>query len=256
MKALVTGASCGLGKALCEALATRGIPLLLVARREDKLKEVAKTLSVPTEIYSVDLTHPQERQKFLEWLKVQAPDLIINNAGSGLYGPALSHTTAEQSQHVELNVQALLEITLEGARALLEQKKPGVIMNISSAAAFFLYPSHCIYAAAKKFVNQFSESLDFELKPQGIRILTCCPGQIDTEFSIRASGGMPHKKSALWTMSSEKAARLILQQIDKRKPLEIIDFRYKCFVSLGKILPKALILRIMNTTLKDRYSFK
>jgi len=126
-------------------------------------------------------------------------------------------------------------------------------MNISSAAAYFLYPSHCIYAAAKGFVNQFSESLDFELKLQNIRILTCCPGQIDTEFSLRASGDNPHKKNALWIMSPEKAARLILKQIDKRQTIEIIDFRYKCFVALSKILPKALILRIMNNTLKDRH---
>ena len=250
MKALVTGASCGLGKALCEALAMRGISLILAARREDKLKDVAKTLNVPTQIYAVDLVNPQERQKFLEWLQLQAPDLIINNAGSGLYGPALSHATVEQSKHVELNVQALLEITLEGARTLLKQKKPGVIMNISSAAAFFLYPRHCLYAAAKGFVNQFSESLDFELKPQGIRILACCPGQIDTDFSFNASGGILHKKSALLTLSSEKAARLILKQIDSRKPIEIIDFRYKCLVALSRILPKALIMRIMNATLK------
>ncbi len=252
--ALVTGASCGLGLALCQALAARGIPLLLAARNEERLKQAAQTLSVPTQIYPVDLAHPQERQKFLAWVNQQAPDLIINNAGIGLYGPALNHPTEKQSEIVELDIQALVEITLESARTLLKQKRQGTILNVSSAAAFLLYPSHCIYAAAKGFVNQFSESLDFELKPHGIRVLASCPGQIDTEFSLRASGGTPHKKSALWTMHPEKTAQLILKQIDSGKPVEIIDFRYKCFIALSKLMPQALKMRIMNATLKSRHS--
>jgi short-subunit dehydrogenase len=251
--ALVTGASTGLGKALCQALAARGIPLILAARNEENLKQVAKSLSVPTHIYPVDLTHPHERQKFLEWLQEKAPDLIINNAGSGLYGPALSHTTLQQSEMLELNMQALLEITLECARTLLNQKKTGTILNISSVAGFFLYPSHCVYAASKACVNTFSQSLDFELKPHKIRILASCPGMIDTDFSFHSSGGTPHKKSTLLTMSPEKTAQLILKQIDSGKAIEIIDWRYKCFYALSKFLPKSLKMRLMNATLKSRH---
>jgi uncharacterized protein len=252
--ALVTGASTGLGKELSRALAAKGIPLLLAARNEAKLQELAQQLPVTSKIYPVDLTEPQERKPFLAWLKEQGPDLIINNAGMGLYGPALSHPTAQQSQLVELDVQALTEITLESARTLLEQKRGGTIMNISSAAAFFLYPNHSLYAASKAFVNVFSQSLDFELKPRGIRVLASCPGRIDTEFSLRASGGAPEKTSALWIMRPETAAQLILKQIESGNPLEIIDARYKCFVALGKLLPKWLQMRLMNATLKSRLS--
>ena len=205
-KALVTGASYGLGKALCHALAARGVPLLLAARNEEKLMEVAKSLSVPTQIYPVDLADMSQRKQFLTWLKNEAPDLIINNAGIGLYGPAVMHPIQEQSEIVELDVQALVEITLDGARTLLEQKRQGTILNVSSAAAFFPYPSHCIYSASKAFVNNFSQGLDFELKPHGIRVLASCPGMIDTEFSLRAASGKAHQKSSLWTMQAEKAA--------------------------------------------------
>lgn len=253
--ALVTGASCGLGKALCQALAAYHIPLLLVARRKEKLEEIAKTLSVPTQIYPVDLNNVQERQKFLLWLTTQAPDLIINNAGAGLYGPALAHSTESQSAIVELDVQALLEITLQSARALLEQKKQGTILNVSSAAAFFPYPTHCIYAAAKRFVNQFSESLDFELKPYAIRVLVSCPGQINTEFGLRASGGIQQKKKKVLSMSAQKAAGLILKQIISGKTIEIIDWRYKWIVNLSHILPKILKMHILNATLKNRHPF-
>lgn len=250
--ALVTGASTGLGKALCEALAARDIPLICVARDTEKLQQLARTLKVPTHIYSVDLTQAAERKKFLSWLSSHAPDLIINNAGIGLYGSALSHSTEKQSEIVELNVQALVEVALESAHTLLKHNRQGTILNVSSAAAFFLYPSHCIYAATKGFVNQFSESLDFELKPHHIRVLAACPGLIDTGFSLRASQGTPHKKSVLWTMSPEKVARCILKQIDRGRCIEIIDFRYKCFVAMSKLLPKALKMRIMNATLQDR----
>jgi short-subunit dehydrogenase len=225
--ALVTGASCGLGKALSEALASRGIPLLLAARRKDQLQDVARRLAVPTQIYPVDLADPQERAAFLQWLSEQTPDLVINNAGSGLYGPALLHPTIDQSRQVELNVQALLEITF-----------------------------HCIYAAGKTFINQFSQSLDFELKEQNIRILTSCPGKIDTEFSMRASGNLHYRKKAFLTMSPEKAVHLILKQIDRGRALEVIDFRYKCLVALSKILPKSLLMRFMNNSVQSYFSPK
>jgi uncharacterized protein len=251
-RALVTGASSGLGKALCHALAARGIPLLMAARSEEKLKQVAKSLSVPTQIYPVDLADASKRREFLAWLQGQAPDLVINNAGAGLYGPAVSHPIEEQSTIVELNAKALMEITLESARTLREQKRQGTILNVSSAAAFLLYPNHCIYAASKAFVNNFSQGLDFEIKSHGIRILASCPGLIDTEFSLRAAGGQIYKKSSLWTMSADRAAALILKQIDSGKSIDIIDFRYKCFIYLSKIIPEALLLRLMNATLKDK----
>lgn len=249
-RALVTGASTGLGKALCCALAARGVPLLMAARSEEKLTQLAKELPVLTTIYPVDLANAEERKQFLAWMRTQSPDLIINNAGMGLYGRAVAHPTAEQSKVVELNVQALVEITLEGAAVLLEQKRPGTILNVSSAAAFFLYPRHCIYSASKAFVNNFSQGLNFELKPHGIRVLASCPGVIDTEFSLRASSGKVHRKNPFWTMRAEKAAALILKQIDSGKPVEIIDFRYKCFVYLSKILPKAVKLHLMSASLK------
>jgi short-subunit dehydrogenase len=248
--AIVTGASSGLGKALCQALAAQNIPLILVATNEEKLQNLASTLSVPCQIYAIDLKDGQERKKFLSWLTTQSPDLIINNAGCGLYGPALAHSTAEQSANVELNVQALLEITLEGARALLKQKRQGTIMNISSAAAFFPYPTHCLYAAAKSFVNQFSEGLDFELKPHGIRILASCPGMIDTAFSFRASGGISQKKKSALIMSPEKAAKLVLKQINRGTTLEVIDWKYKCLVALRGLIPKSLQMRILSASLR------
>jgi len=231
--ALVTGASSGLGAALAEALSERGIPLILAARDEEALRQLAARLCVPVEVYGVDLVDVAQRQCFLTYLAKRAPDLIINNAGRGLYGPAVEHPTQVQSDTLELNVQAVVEIALEGAKALLKRKKTGTIMNISSAAAFFSYPTHCLYAAAKRFVLQFSEGLDIELMARGIRVLASCPGLIDTPFSTRA-GSRIH--CGLLTMTAPHCARLILKQIDKSKRREIIDWRYKCLIPLARLL--------------------
>ncbi|HEY2810296.1 MAG TPA: SDR family NAD(P)-dependent oxidoreductase [Rhabdochlamydiaceae bacterium] len=255
--ALVTGASTGLGKALCLALASLGIPLILVARDEKKLYELAQSLPVKTHIYSVDLSTPAQREKFLLFLASHAPDLIINNAGSGIYGPALSHPTAQQAQLVALNVQAVLEITLESARILQRAKKRGTIMNISSAAAFFSYPTHCTYAASKSFVNSFSEGLDYELKPHGIRVLCACPGVIgDTEFSARASRGTPHKRSPFWALSAQQVANEVIKQIEKGTPVKIIDWRYQLLIALNRILPKTISMRFLSHSLQSLYTTK
>jgi short-subunit dehydrogenase len=249
-RAFITGASSGLGKALSQLLAQRGIPLLLTARNENALQELKNTLSVPTEIYAADLSQPHERKACLAWVLSHAPDLIINNAGMGLYGPALSHSTTEQAALFELNAWATIEITLESARAFLKEKREGTILNVSSAAAFFLYPRHTLYAASKGCVKQFSQGLDYELKPSGIRVLTSCPGLIDTDFSLKASGNSTRKKNTAWMLSPERAAHLIIQQIEQGKSLDIIDWKYKCLIALNALLPKSISMHFLNRTLK------
>jgi hypothetical protein len=231
--ALITGASSGLGAALAEALCEKRIPLILAARNEKELQAVAAKLTVPVEVYVVDLINVEERRRFLMHIMACAPDLIINNAGRGLYGPAVEHPTSVQSDTIELNVQAVVEIALEGAKALLKQNRSGTIVNISSAAAFFSYPTHCLYAAAKRFVLQFSQGLDLELKKNKIRVLASCPGLIDTSFSARAGACI---KRNLFTLSAAHCAHLILRQIEKGKGWEIIDWRYKWLVPLARLL--------------------
>lgn len=252
--ALVTGASSGLGKALCEELAKRRIPLILVARNEEKLKDLALTLPVLTYIHATDLSDPAERKKLVQLIHQKQPDLVINNAGFGLYGPVLAHPSSEMDQMVQVNVQALMEITIESASALMKAGKKGTILNVSSAAAFFSYPSFCVYAATKAFVNRFSEGLDAELKPRGIRVLTVCPGKIDTPFRVRASGNHPQQKSS-FTMEPKTAAELILKQIESGKTLSIIDWRYRCLIALIRLLPDRLLQVLLKGSLKKRHKF-
>ncbi len=253
--ALITGASSGLGKALSYALVKQGIPMILVARNEEKLKKVALDLPPSTHIHTADLTDAEQRKELIKLIRRRQPDLVINNAGFGLYGPTLVHPLSDLCEMVELNVQALMELSVESARVLLKENKKGVIFNVSSAAAFFTTPAFSLYGATKAFVNSFSEGLDAELKSQGVRVLTACPGQIETDFRKRASGDYPQKKDHI-TMTPEKAAELILKQIAKAKVLSIIDWRYRVLVPLAKLLPKQLVQAIMKKSVDKRHRFK
>ncbi len=249
--ALITGASSGLGKALAHALSLQGIALILTGRDEVRLQALAKQLSTPCRYLALDLSQPDQRKKLIAEIEEHAPDLIINNAGFGLYGDALKHP-AEQLNMIDVNITALVDIALTAAHTLIDKKKTGVILNVSSAAAFFSYPTFAVYAASKAFVLSFSEAFDKEISPHGVRSLTVCPGQIDTAFRERASGHFPQKKD-LWTMSVEKAAKLILNQIENQKTPLIIDWRYRMAVFFARLLPKRYLENRLKNSLRDRY---
>ena len=134
------------------------------------MQETARTLrsKVSVEIIQADLSKPNERGIVIEWIRQHAPDLVINNAGLAYYNNAINYPTEQQMQILEVNGVALLELTLEAAKAMKATNKPGVIMNVSSVAGFFIFPYFSVYAASKSFVNVFSQSLDYELREEGM----------------------------------------------------------------------------------------
>ncbi|MBY0528885.1 MAG: SDR family NAD(P)-dependent oxidoreductase [Rhabdochlamydiaceae bacterium] len=250
--ALVTGASSGLGRALAIEIAKRGTPLILTGRNKEELELTARMLSVKTTVLDLDLNIPQERQKLVALIQEQAPDLILNNAGLGHYGDALTTTTAEQLEIVEVNITSLVEITLEASRTLVKKRKPGTILNVASAAAFFPYPTLATYAASKAFVLQFSKALDVELFSHGIRVLTSCPGQTATSFRRRAGGNIPQKQDA-WTMRSQDVASCILKQIEDQASVRIIDWRYRLWVTLARFVPKSILMKFLKESIRKRH---
>lgn len=249
--ALVTGATSGIGLSLCTLLASKGIPLFITGRDQEKLERLAASFSVPVISCAANLAHPEERKKLIQLIHDHLPDLVINNAGFGLYGDALDFTTEEQMEILEVNGNAVLEICLESARALITNKKRGTIINISSAAAFFPFPSFSVYAATKRFVLQLSQSLDEEMAPLGVRILCSCPGQVETHFRGRAAQGAPQKKSGM-ALSKERAALYIWEQIEKKSPCAIFDFRTRLGVLLSLFIPNFLLMKFLRKAVLDR----
>lgn len=251
--ALVTGATSGIGKALCYLLAEQRIALIASGRSMERLLELKEALDskVNVEVIACDLANGQERKGLIRKICDRVPDLIINNAGFGLYGEALSYDSAEQISILDVNGKATLELTIESARALISRNKPGVILNVSSAAAFQIFPAFAVYSAAKAFVNHFSQSLDFEFRPHGVRVLVACPGIVDTRFQARASDNVDFPNE-IAPMSADKVSKLIWKQIQSQSPLEIMDWKYRVLTALSKLIPKSWIAARLSKNILAR----
>jgi short-subunit dehydrogenase len=252
--ALITGATSGLGKELCRLAAKKGIALIITGRSQEKLEELAAELTSAPSVTcrAANLSKRAERNMLIHLIHSLKPDLIINNAGFGLYGEALSHALESQADILEVNGNALMELTLEGARALILAGKKGVILNVSSAAAYFAYPDLAVYAASKAFALQFSKALDCEVAPLGVRVLVACPGQIATSFRERASAGHPQKKD-FFTLSAKRAARLIFKQIKQQKRVTTFGLCTKLGLLLSSLLPSTFIQKKLRAALSGRF---
>lgn len=254
--ALVTGASSGLGAHLSRLLASEGVPLLITARDEQALQQLAEQLGdkVSVEIVVADLSDPSQREVLIEKIGSKVPDLIINNAGFGRYGSAYADETSEQMKILQVNAEALLQITLEGAKAMIRNKKEGVIMNVSSAADILTFPFSSVYAASKAFVTQVSLSLDEELRPQGVRVLTASPGVIETQFRLRASRGLT-ATAAHEGMEASFAAKKLLELIKNRKQGKVFDWKVKIARCLAThLLPRRWLARYLAANIRSYLS--
>jgi len=251
--ALITGASSGLGLALAKHLSEKGISLLITGRDRDRLSVLAGSLPNAVEFFPLDLSCG--RQELIELIRCKTPDLVINNAGFGLYGPALMHTTTAQMEILEINAAAAIEITLEAARALHLRQKTGTILNVSSTAGELPIPTMALYSASKACLTSFSRSFDAEMRPYGIRILASLPGPIATEFAARASNNGFVQRSR-FALKKEFVAECIWKQIQRKKAVQIIDWRNRMGLIILKCLPRILTEKLVQIGLRKRYTDK
>ncbi|MFT4177219.1 MAG: SDR family oxidoreductase [Luteolibacter sp.] len=190
--ALVTGASAGLGEEFALQIAPRVGKLVLVARRADRLKELASRIreehpNVAVAVYPADLSDHRERLILVEALVLSGfiPDLLVNNAGLGDYGEFATSPWEKTEAMLRINVEALTHLT----HALLPHmihRREGAILNISSLASLLPIPDFAVYAATKAYVTSFSEALRIELRDYSISVLAVCPGPVKTEFGTVA----------------------------------------------------------------------
>ena len=258
--AWITGASSGLGKELALLLAQKKIPLFLTARNEGALQTLQQDIQQQTSFQEIsffpaDLTQPSDLQHLLQRMRTNPPDLIINNAGLGLYGEILATSLEKQLEIIKVNIEALVQISIESARLLQQNKQSGIIVNISSAAAYFPYPLFSLYAASKRFVRDFSLSFDAEVRPFGIRILTSLPGRFDSLFRQKAAQvSHPLPFSSFDTFSTRSLAKKIITQIKKQIPSQTFDFRYKILCSLARLLPSSWLFPLLKRGIQKNLS--
>jgi uncharacterized protein len=248
--ALLTGATGGLGVALATLISQKNIPLILVGKDEKKLIDLQRLC--PNSSYIVaDLLH--NRDRLIDVIREKKPDLIINNAGIGLYNKAALMSTKEQLDILEINAKALLEITLEGIKTLIKENRCGTILNVSSIGAEMPTPMMSVYGASKAFVTMFSKACDFECTPYKIRILVASPGQFSSSFATKAAKKSVDESKKIASMSSERVAKRILWQIEKGKGVDYFDWRYRCLRFLVKyILPDRLISYMIASSIDLR----
>jgi uncharacterized protein len=189
--ALITGASAGLGRAFAKFAACDGHDVVLVARRKDRLQELAKELEaahgIKATVIEADFADRGAPQKVVETVRAAglAIDVLINNAGFGSHGPFVETDFARQAEMVDVNIRAVIELTHRLLPQMLA-RKAGRILNVASLAAFVPGPYMATYYASKAFVLSFSEALSAELRGTGVTVTAACPGPTATEFGTVA----------------------------------------------------------------------
>jgi short-subunit dehydrogenase len=186
--ALVTGASAGIGVALAEELARGGTNLILTARRRERLEELAQKLSaahkIQAKIFVADLAAADAPEKIFQFTKTQGMEieLLINNAGFGVYGEFPTVETRRLTDMVQVNCAAVVHLTRLYLPEMVSRKR-GDVLIVASTASFQSVPYISTYAATKAFDLLFAEGLAEEMKPHGVRVCALCPGSTESEFA-------------------------------------------------------------------------
>jgi short-subunit dehydrogenase len=252
---LVTGASSGIGAALATVFAEHGHELVLVARRERELGVLADAIAAtgrprPT-VLPADLEQADSVDRIGEALQKLGlePDIVVNNAGFGLFGPSAGLDRARQRAMIELNVRALSELSLAFIDSL--ERHRGGILNVSSIAAYLPGPGMAVYYATKAYVLSFSEALHRELKPRGVRVTALCPGPVATEFQARAGFVRDHAPRLLMR-TAEQVARQGYRGLKAGRRVVVPGLPNKVVVGLLRYVPRGIVLALTDRQLRGR----
>lgn len=254
--ALITGASSGIGAAFARALAEQGTHLILVARSEDKLRDVATALTarhaISVDVLPFDLTRPEAGQQLFAVTERRghAVDILINNAGFATYGPFHLIDAEREQQEILVNVAAVVDLTHSFLPAMLARRS-GSIINVASTAAFQPIPYMTVYGASKAFVLSFSEALWAEYRGQGIRVLALCPGPTSTNF-FTVVGTEDASFGAKET--PDKVVQVALRALQRGRPSVISGRQNWLQANSVRFAPRSLVVRMGAVFLRPGHS--
>ena len=255
--AIVTGASAGIGAAFAERLARDAYDLVLVARRRDRLDELAERLGRThgrsVAVLSADLGSA-EGVRAVEARIASEPalELLVNNAGFGTTGYFDELDRDAEEEEVRLNVLALLRLT-HAAVAAFKNRGHGTVVNVSSLAGFQPAPFNATYAATKAFVNSFTQAVSEELRGSGVRLQLLCPGFTRTEFQDVAGFAKENIPDFAW-MSADAVADASLEARRKGELLVIPGGGNKLMGALFRAIPAAVARRVGAAMLRRTQS--
>lgn len=233
MRALVTGASSGIGYSIARYLSNLGYDLVIVARRKDCLQNLKKECTTKVKIIVLDLSIVENVYKLYEMTKDLKIDIVVNDAGVGLYGEFYNIDTAQEVDMINLNVIATDLITKLFLKDMVKNNN-GKILNVSSIVGFMPGPLMSSYYATKAYITSMSRAINMELKMKRINVSvsSLCAGAVDTNFN--ADLGVSH---FVPPSPSEKVAKYAVDKMLKGKEIIIPGFLNKITYVLNKIIP-------------------
>lgn len=245
-RALVTGASSGIGEAVARQLAAEGTDLVVVARDEARLRALASEIGESrVEVLVADLADPGALAKVEARLGADpAIDLLVNNAGFGFTGGFVELDIDRECSVLAVNVEAVMRLS-HAAGAAMKPRGRGGILNVSSIAGAVPAPNNATYGATKAFVTRFTEALHLELRDSGVHVSALLPGFTRTEFQTRAEYDTSKIPAALWD-DAATVARIGLAGVDRNKPVVVPTIKYRAAVALTKVTPDVLSRRISS----------
>lgn len=248
MKALITGASSGIGRDMAIILSNMGYETILVARREDRLKELSKELKNPSKIICLDVSSTESCFELYEKVKNEDIDVLINNAGFGIFGKFADIDLDKELNMIDVNIKAVNILTKLFLKDFRDKNK-GYILNVASSAAFLPGPLLSSYYATKAYVLRLTEAIYEELRREksNVYVGALCPGPVDTEFNDVAK-----VKFALKGLTSEYVAKYAIKKMFKRKLVIVPGKVMKCARFLTKITPEKLLLKVSYNQQKKK----
>ena len=244
--AVITGASRGIGAEYARQLSVRGFDLLLISRDEARLQALktellnAHPIDVDTE--TLDLAHPDAGHQLYVSVRNrrESVDLLINNAGFGMYGDFATMALPRIQEMLRLHVNTVVDSTRLFLPSMIERRS-GAIINVSSIAGFFPIPYMTEYAATKAFLVAFSEGLAEEVKASGVQVQACCPGHTKTDFHLTA-GVEP--RNLLRTQTVEEIVDASLKGLDKGQPRVTVGLQGYLLDLLIRYSPRTKLIRM------------
>lgn len=257
-RALVTGASSGIGTVLTRQLAAEGSDLVVVARSTDLLEELAEDLrevhGVEVEVLAADLTDPAGLADVEGRLRdVARPvDLLVNNAGFGTTGRFADQDADTEDREIQLNVAAVVRLT-HAALPGMQARGRGGILNVSSIASFQPIPNMAVYSATKAFVTSFTEAIHEELAGTGVHVTALCPGFTRTNFvdAAQAHGDASKIPDFIW-MEPEPVAAAGLRAVAANRATVVPGLQYKLSTGASRVLPSAVTRRVISVASRLR----
>ena len=238
MKALITGASSGIGKNMAYVLANKGIDLILVARNKEVMLKIKENVKVNVLVIELNLLKEKNVFKLYEMCKDENIDILINNAGFGLFGIFTEADLTRELEMIDLNIKAYHILTKLFLKDFVEKDK-GYILNVASSAGFMAGPRLSTYYATKNYVLKLTMAINEELRQSGSNVVVSalCPGPVNTNFNKVAMGEFSIKEA-----SPKYVAEYAIDKMFKKKMIIVPTLRIKLGIFLLRLIPYRLQL--------------